>query len=266
MKKLILAATLAVLATYPAMANTDDSQLSNENIESGATNEELDTTLTEEPGVLEEQNSDKTLGNTVDSTSGTTVNDHSVNNQNYYFPQAEDDIQSGATAEGVNAPISESTTKAPRGIDGRGSWNVSAGPGITLGLDSDSVLYGVAGGYTFNLTPSLGARVFADANFGAGEDSAQYLDLGAAAKLGMGDVIGTQTSRAYLLGDVAYATARNADTDHSESGVAVGAGVGYNFMRTQRTDIDLLLRYSLMLSEVDDKLPSLLTARVGVNF
>jgi hypothetical protein len=65
-------------------------------------------------------------------------------------------------------------------------------------------------------------------------------------------VIGQQTAKAYILGDVALASARNADTDNSDSGVAVGAGVGYNFLRTQRTDIDLLLHYSLMLSEVDD--------------
>ena len=257
MKKLMLAAALAMFATYPALADMDNS----------GTSEEMDTTLTSEPGMLEEQNRDETLDNTVDSSSsGTTINDHSINNENYYFPRAEDNIQSGTTSEGSIAPMNESTAVAPRGIDNRGSWNLTAGPALTLGLESDNVLYGVSGGYTFNLTPALGARVFADANVGSGEDSAQYLDLGAAAKLGMGDVIGQQTSRAYILGDVALASARNADTDHSETGLAVGAGVGYNFLRTQRTDIDLLLRYSLMLSEVDDKLPSLLTARVGVNF
>lgn len=250
MNKLILAAALSVLATYPAMAN------------------EMDTTLTEEPGILEEQNRDATLDDTVDSTSsGTTINDHSDNSENYYFPRApEDDIQSGATVEESSAPVNESMATAPRGIDNRGSWNLTAGPALTLGLESDNVLYGVSGGYTFNLTPELGARAFADANIGSGTDSAQFLSIGAAAKLGMGNVIGQQTSRAYLLGDVALASARNADTDNSETGVALGAGVGYNFLRTQRTDIDLLLRYSLMLSEVDDKLPSLLTARVGVNF
>ncbi len=265
MKKLMLVAALTVFAAYPAMANMDNSQPP-ESIDSGTT-EEMDTTLTEEPGILEEQNREETLDKTVDSsTSGTTINDHSVNNENYYFPRAEEDIQSGATVEGSSAPVNESMATAPRGIDNRGSWNLTAGPALTLGLESDNVLYGVSGGYTFNLTPELGARVFADANIGSGEDSAQFLALGTAAKLGMGDRIGQQISRAYLLGDVALASARNADTDNSETGVAVGAGVGYNFLRTERTDIDLLLRYSLMLSEVDDKLPSLLTARVGVNF
>lgn len=255
MRKLMLAAALVIFATYPAMAEMNHSQQPH-SIESGTT-EEMDTTLTDEPGVLEEQNRESTLENTVDS--------NSVNNQDYYFPrETDEDIQSGATAEG--APVNESMATAPRGIDNRGSWNLTAGPSLTLGLESDNVLYGVSGGYTFNLTPALGARVFADANIGSGDDSAQFLALGAAAKLGMGDVIGQQTSRAYLLGDVALASARNADTDNSETGVAVGAGVGYNFLRTQRTDIDLLLRYSLMLSEIDDKLPSLLTARVGVNF
>ena len=250
MKKLILAASLAVFATSPAMAEMNDSDVS-----SGTTNEEMDTTLTEEPGVLEQQMRDES----------TTVNDQSVTTEDYYFPASDEnrELQSGATAE---APRNESVATAPRGIDNRGSWNLSAGPGLTLGLDSDSVLYGVAAGYTFNLTPALGARAFADVNFGSGGDSAQYLNVGAAAKLGMGDVIGQQTSRAYLLGDVALANARNADTDNSKTGVAVGAGVGYNFMRTSRADIDMILRYSLMLAEVDDKIPSLLTARVGVNF
>src|SRR6476661_8297077 len=106
MKKLLLAAALAVFATYPAMAQTDD--LNSENLESGTTAEEMDTTLTEEPGVLEEQNRDATLDNTVDSTaSGTTINDHSVNNQNYYFPRENSDVQSGATAEASEAPMNE---------------------------------------------------------------------------------------------------------------------------------------------------------------
>jgi opacity protein-like surface antigen len=236
MKKLILAAAIATLALNPAMAN------------------EMDTTLTEEEGVLEEQEST------------------SMTNENYYFPpktendtESDDEIQSGATAESL-APVNESLARAPRGIDNRGSWNVTAGPALTVGLESDNVLYGVSGGYTFNLTPSLGARTFADANFGVGDDSAQFLAVGIAAKLGVGEIIDQQPSKAYLLGDVSLASARNADTDNSESGAAVGAGVGYNLNRGQRTDIDLLLRYSLMLSEVDDKLPSLLTARLGVNF
>ncbi len=225
MKKLILAAALAVFATYPAMANTS----------SGTTAEE------------------------------NAINDQSVDTKDYYFPAAtEEEVQSGATVEGSEAPVNESMATAPRGIDNRGSWNITAGPAITLGLESDNVLYGVSGGYTFNLTPSLGARTFADANFGVGDDSAQFLSVGVAAKLDVGDAI--NLSRAYLLGDVALASARNADTDNSEAGAAVGAGVGYNISQSQRTDIDLLLRYSLMLNEVDDKLPSLITARLGVNF
>lgn len=259
MNKFILTLALAVFAVTPTFAQdavtTDDDTMLNEqpfsdNVESGTSNEELDTTLTDEPGVLEEQ-----------------VNDHSANSESYYFPSSDSqDIQSGATAEGADAPMTESRALAPRGIDGRGSWNITVGPALTIGLESDNVLYGVSGGYTFNLTPKLGARIFADANFGTGDESSQYLDAGVAAKLGVGDVIGQQTSRAYLLGDVALANAENADTNDTESGVAVGAGIGYTVMRTQRTDIDVLLRYSLMLTEVEGDLPSLLTARVGVNF
>lgn len=272
MNKLIVAVAFAMFATAPAMAQSynDDTNVYDNNgdaIESGTTSDEMDTTLTDEPGVLEEQNTPSSAqDNTVDQpATATEINDHSVNTQNYYFPpsRTERDIQSGATAE---APMNQSTATAPRGIDGRGSWNLNAGPALTLGLDSDNVLYGVGGGYTFNLTPALGARVFADANFSGAEDSSSYLDLGAAAKLGIGNVVGQQTSRAYLLGDVALASARNSDTDHSESGLALGAGLGYNVLRTQRTDIDLLLRYALMLNDIDGKNPSLLTARVGVNF
>jgi hypothetical protein len=70
-----------------------------------------------------------------------------------------------------------------------------------------------------------------------------------------------------VTGDLGYGFAQTADTESDSDGITFGAAVGYQFMRTDRTSLDVQFRYAVLTSEaIDEGFPQVYGARLAVNF
>lgn len=144
-----------------------------------------------------------------------------------------------------------------------GYFTVGVGPSFAVGLESDSVMYNVIGAYNMDFNRRLTGKIIADLNFGSGTDSSRFTSIGVGANIYpyMEQVAG---GRPYVGGSLSFGSVQN-DAGNTEEGVAIGAGAGFQFS-TQELNLDANLQYTLLTSEIDDDIPSVLGVRLAVNF
>lgn len=186
--------------------------------------------------------------------------------------------QSGATAEGEPMPQeerpqpfraaeAESRTRPGYQLNPAGRsyryWSVGLGPALMRRVETDDLFYSLSASHIWDVHPRASFKILGEANFSTGTEDASMYNLGAGASWFF---LPAANGVAYITGDVGYGFAESAlnnDTD----GITFGTGVGYQFFRTSKTTLDLLFRYAVLTSELEEEgFPQVLGARLAVNF
>lgn len=158
-------------------------------------------------------------------------------------------------------------TQTPSLLPGRkvGYWTLGFGPFVPRKLGSDKAMYGVSGGRVWDVNPRASVKIIGEGAFSSGSGGARFIDVGAGANYYL------QQSNAetapYVTADFGYGIADDVD-DRSAEGFSFGTGFGVQFFRTTETTLDVLLRYAVVLDDVEgtDANPSIIGARLAVNF
>ncbi len=219
---------------------TTDSGMSDEMADMAPTTGSLmddDTTMTDMAADTSGTGSGMSSGSSLDSTSQ----------------------DAGVAAGDVRA----SSPKIASGIPG--FFQVGFGPAFAIGLDSDNIMYNINASYNYNISEQLTAKGFGDFNFGTGADSAQMINLGAAAEVYPQNFPTFGDAQPYLIGDLGYGFARNAETNATGDGVTVGAGAGFKFAARQ-LNWDINAHYAVLTTQIDGNTPSVLGIRAALNF
>ena len=143
-------------------------------------------------------------------------------------------------------------------------WTVAAGPFFSRHMSSEDTMYGIAGGHVWDVNPQASIKIIGEGTLSSGKDAARYFDL----NFGGNYYFPTLASDGmpYATADMGYGFARTALGDNAE-GFSFGAGVGYQFWRFTRSNLDIMLRYAVIANAVrDGGYPSIFGARVAVNF
>ncbi len=182
-----------------------------------------------------------------------------------------DTTRSAATQEAPtieNAPSAGTSSgiapARPRIMGQEGHWNLAAGPELGVNLGTNNVLYGLNAGYVVPFTQRFDGKVFGEAALGSGSDVARVFNVGIGTNIGFGTSVVTK-GKPYIDADLGYAWVRD-NSDTSNNGVSLGTGVGYQFAATNSTDLDVLLRYDFVSATVANSNPSVIGARLGINF
>jgi hypothetical protein len=148
--------------------------------------------------------------------------------------------------------------------DRKSYWTVGAGPFFGRRLENDDVYYNVAGGHVWDVHPQASVRAMLDYTGSTGDADAYMVSLTGGASWFFAT---TQNGAPYVTGDLGYGFAQTADTESDSDGITFGAAVGYQFMRTDRTSLDVQFRYAVLTSEaIDEGFPQVYGARLAVNF
>lgn len=143
-------------------------------------------------------------------------------------------------------------------------WTVGLGPAIGRRLESDDIFYSLSASHQWDVHPRASVKALAETSVSTGGESAHLYNFGAGANWYF---MPTMTGAAYITGDMGFGFAQNS-LDNKSDGFTFGAGAGYQFFRTEKTSMDVLIRYVVLTKEVGDEdgLPQVLGARVAVNF
>lgn len=142
-------------------------------------------------------------------------------------------------------------------------FTVGAGPFIPRRLNTDDLFYGLSVGHSWDVHPRASVKLLGEASFTTGDEDAYLYNLAAGGSYFFWP---TNNGVAYVTGDVGYGLAQSA-IDEDLDGFSVGTGVGFQFLRTDKTSLDLLLRYAILADEAEEEdFPQLVGVRLGVNF
>lgn len=142
-------------------------------------------------------------------------------------------------------------------------WSLGLGPALMRRVDTDDLFYSLSAAHLWDIHPRASVKVLGEANFSTGADDASMYNLAAGASWFF---LPSVNGAAYVTGDLGFGFAESA-ADNDADGFTVGTGVGYQFFRTSRTTLDVLIRYAVLTSELEeDSYPQLLGARLAVNF
>ncbi len=142
-------------------------------------------------------------------------------------------------------------------------WSLGLGPALMRRVETDDLFYSLSAAHLWDIHPRASVKVLGEANFSTGREDASMYNLAAGASWFF---LPTANGAAYLTGDLGYGFAESAIGNDAD-GFTFGTGVGYQFFRTSRTTMDVLLRYAVLTKELEeDGFPQLLGARLAVNF
>ena len=146
-----------------------------------------------------------------------------------------------------------------------GHATFGVGPGFGGGMNSDAVMYSLAGGYVWDFDRHFSAKAIAEADLGSGRDVARMLDVavGADAYLTQDDFL--NVAKPYVTADVGIGSARNNNND-ANTGVTVGGGAGLRFSSKMRQHMDLQAHFKLLTAQVASTNPSVFGVRASINF
>jgi len=141
-------------------------------------------------------------------------------------------------------------------------WNVGFGPALGRRMESDDVFYSLSVARIWDIHPRISAKALGEANFTSGNEAYLYNVGIGASWFFFPSVNGT----AYVTGDLGYGFAQST-LDNTNDGFTFGTGVGYQFFRTSRTTLDVLFRYAVLTSDLEENgFPQIFGARLAVNF
>lgn len=142
-------------------------------------------------------------------------------------------------------------------------WSLGLGPALMRRVETDDLFYSLSAAHLWDIHPRASVKVLGEANFSTGREDASMYNLGAGASWFF---LPSANGAAYVTGDLGYGFAESA-LGNDADGFTFGTGVGYQFFRTSRTTMDVLLRYAVLTNELEeDGFPQLLGARLAVNF
>ncbi len=142
-------------------------------------------------------------------------------------------------------------------------FTMGAGPGFARRLQADDLFINLAVGHQWDVNPRFSLKVVGEGNFSTGGDGANFYDLAAG---GNWYFMPTANGSGYVTADLGYGAAESALGRDVDS-VTIGTGIGYQFLRTETTSLDVLVRYVLLTEEAeDDGLPQIFATRFAVNF
>ncbi len=142
-------------------------------------------------------------------------------------------------------------------------FTIGAGPGFARRLEADDLFINLAVGHQWDVNPRFSLKVLGEGNFSTGGDGANFFDLAAG---GNWYFMPTSNGSGYVTADLGYGTAKSAN-DRNVDSVTIGTGIGYQFLRTETTSLDVLVRYVLLTEEAEDNgLPQIFATRFAVNF
>jgi hypothetical protein len=238
-----------------------------------ASNQGLQGQEPQAPQGMQEPSVDHGTGSVSGSTGGVSPNgaatdSHQQRSLSRGARGTQDTTSQSATTTDESTMGGETRGAAPQpstGLANRaGYFTLGAGPAVSVGLNSDNVLYGLTAGYNVDFNERIGGKVFGNLDMGSGSDSSRMINIGAGANLYFPEAA-IARGRPYLTADVGYGNARRNKTDDLADGVAIGAGGGFQFA-AQNLNMDLLLRYQILTSQIRDNTPSILGINLAVNF
>lgn len=169
------------------------------------------------------------------------------------------------TADQDMTGAGETRAAAPRIArgDNLGYFTVGAGPAFSIGLDTDNPMYNILAAYNVDVRRDVTAKVLGDFSFGSGADVSNFINVAVGANYYpfAGNVYG---SRPYTMADLGWGFVRD-EFEDTENGISVGVGAGFQF-RAQELNFDVNIHYSLLTSEINDDIPSVLALRAAINF
>jgi hypothetical protein len=192
------------------------------------------------------------------TTSGTSSGDTGAG------PSAATQPSAAARTEAATTPSVASSIANKFPDRKMGYWNLGVGPVFPRKLESDHLMYGVSGGYVWDLQPQISIKALAEAAFTSANDGAQFTDVGLGANYYF---LNSLESAPYLTADMGYGYAKS-DTAGSAEGFSLGLGAGYQFFRTTERTLDILVRFTTIMNGLSRTggNPSALGARFAVNF
>lgn len=143
-------------------------------------------------------------------------------------------------------------------------WMVGLGPFISRNLKSDRAMYNLMGGHRWNVNPRTSIHTIVEAAYSSSGDQAQVYNFAVG---GNYYIPGDDDTAPFVTVDLGYGMARDAYGNRGD-GISLGTGVGFEFFRTTSTNLDLLLRYSMILDDTSPEsgVPAVVGLRVGINF
>lgn len=157
--------------------------------------------------------------------------------------------------------------QTPSLLPGRkmGYWTIGFGPFVPRKLGSDKAMYGVSAGRVWDVNPRASVKIIGEGTFSSGSEGARFFDIGAGANYYLQQA--NAETAPYVTADFGYGFADDVN-DRSAEGFSFGTGFGIQFFRTSETTMDVLLRYAVVLDDVEgtSSNPSILGARLAVNF
>lgn len=185
------------------------------------------------------------------------------------------DSVSGSTTTPTNKSFDRSVSGTTFGGESRGAapriasqrngyFTLGVGPSFPAGLNSNTVMYGINGAYTSDLSERIGARLFGSLNFGAETDASRFFDFGAGMNVYIPEARMTN-ARPYLTADVGIGSARRRAPEVTKDAVTAGVGAGFQFA-AQELNMDVVLHYTQMTASLEGNIPSILALQLAVNF
>lgn len=143
-------------------------------------------------------------------------------------------------------------------------WTIGIGPFLARRLETDSVLYNFTLGHRWDINPRAAVRVTGEASLSSGGEDARFFNIGTGANYFFP---GSFENAPYVTADIGYGWATDARGNDGE-GFSFGTGVGYEFFRNTETTLDLLLRYTVIFDQIENRGgdPSVVGVRMAVNF
>ncbi|MES2963938.1 MAG: hypothetical protein V4760_08610 [Bdellovibrionota bacterium] len=158
-------------------------------------------------------------------------------------------------------------SQTPSLLPGRkmGYWTVGFGPFVPRKLGSDKAMYGVSAGRVWDVNPRASVKIIGEGTFSSGSEGARFFDVAAGANYFLSQ--SNAETAPYVTADFGYGIADDV-ADRSAEGFSFGTGFGIQFFRTTETTLDVLLRYAVILDDVEgtSSNPSIFGARLAVNF
>lgn len=146
-----------------------------------------------------------------------------------------------------------------------GYWQLGFGPATSRRLESESLMYSFAAGRVWDIQPMVSLKALGELNLSSGDDGERLFNFGVGATYFMPS--DTADTAPLVTADIGYGFAEDAD-DNSAEGMSVGLGAGAQFFRTTETTLELIVRYSMIMDNIEegDGNPAVLGARLAVNF
>ncbi|MBI3557227.1 MAG: hypothetical protein HY074_13270 [Deltaproteobacteria bacterium] len=127
-------------------------------------------------------------------------------------------------------------------------WLVGFGPSTLTGLGVQGVSYSLYAGFEWDIENTAGARIFYSGNYNASVAGLSELGLG-------GSYFFSEKSTAPLIsGEFSFAGAHN-HSGNDITGFGLGVAPAVRFFRTSRVNIQVQLRYSVVLRQLDGLTP-----------